>query len=157
MNQVTQSLRGALRPPSQYSPGSGGDCWEERNQLSLKLGEERGGAWDAQHPLAGALSREVWSNSLEERERAGQGKLERKPRWEVERWPEPMCCLPGRIPARDPVSVVYSASWSTVNGSLLVSALMYYTTTHMLANQWVLRRIKLLISLASNLKFQNVT
>lgn len=33
---------------------------------------------------------------------------------------------------------------------------MYHMTKHMLANQWVLR-IKLLISLASNLKFQNVT
>lgn len=40
MNQVTQSLEEAFRLPSQYSPGSGGDCWEERNQLSLEQGRE---------------------------------------------------------------------------------------------------------------------
>lgn len=60
MNQVTQSLEEAFRLPSQYSPGSGGDCWEERNQLSLEQGKT-GGACDAQGPLAAALSREIWS------------------------------------------------------------------------------------------------
>lgn len=60
MNQVTQSLEEAFRLPSQYSPGSGGDCWEERNQLSLEQGK-RGGACDAQGPLAAALSRQIWS------------------------------------------------------------------------------------------------
>lgn len=60
MNQVTQSLEEAFRLPSQYSPGSRSDCWEERNQLSLEQGK-RGGACDAQGPLAAALSRQIWS------------------------------------------------------------------------------------------------
>lgn len=59
MNQVTQFLEEAFRLPS-HSPGSGGDCWEERNQLSLEQGK-KGGTCDAQGPLAAALRRQIWS------------------------------------------------------------------------------------------------
>lgn len=72
----SKSLRGAV---FQYSPGSGGDCCEERNQLGLEMGqegEEKGPVKPSTLRLE--LCTERSGTRAWYRGRAGQGKLEKE-------------------------------------------------------------------------------
>lgn len=66
------------------------------------MGEEREGEFVMPNTLwleLRTLGGEVWSRSLEERDgRARQAGKGKKPRWEAERWPQPMWCPPRRNP-----------------------------------------------------------
>lgn len=101
-------------------------------------------------PEHSALGRGVWSRSLEER--AGQGELKKG-----EHLAKKQSCglhqhaalLGGTQPeTRSPQPS--SASWSTLNSS--PASFCSDILPHTLANQWVLRRTKVLTGLASNLK-----